>query len=176
MNTFPPITIRQVEESDADAVLAAVRESYAEVSPWMVWCTADYSMEDALKWIRATGEARAAGSACEFLVFDSSGALAGVCGINHVNSIDRFANLGYWIRTSRTGRGIAPAAVLAVAEWAFANTPLNRLEIVAALGNTRSQRVAEKVGALREGILRSRLVVGGVPVDAVMYSLVRPPL
>ena len=47
-------------------------------------------------------------------------------------------------------------------------------EIVIAVGNRRSQRVAEKVGALREGVLRSRLVLPSGPSDAVMYSLVRP--
>jgi RimJ/RimL family protein N-acetyltransferase len=101
--------------------------------------------------------------------------LAGVCGVNHINNVDRFANLGYWIRTSLSRRGLAPAAVLAVAEWTFANTPLNRLEIVVAVGNTKSQRVAHKVGALREAVLHQRMMVNGAPSDAVMYAVVRPP-
>jgi len=45
---------------------------------------------------------------------------------------------------------------------------------VIAVGNSRSQRVAEKIGATREGVLRSRLVLPSGPSDAVMYSLVRP--
>jgi ribosomal-protein-serine acetyltransferase len=43
---------------------------------------------------------------------------------------------------------------------------------VAAVGNVHSQRVAEKIGATREGILRNRLTLGGKQVDAVMYSLI----
>jgi RimJ/RimL family protein N-acetyltransferase len=49
-----------------------------------------------------------------------------------------------------------------------------RLEIVCAVGNVRSQRVAEKVGALKEGVLRNRLLLPSGPSDAVMFSLVRP--
>ena len=49
---------------------------------------------------------------------------------------------------------------------------MKRIEIVAAVGNRRSQRVAEKVGAAREGILRNRLKIGEVWHDAVMFSLV----
>src|SRR6185295_8307844 len=99
---------------------------------------------------------------------------AGGCGINHINEVDRFANLGYWVRTSLAGRGFAPAAVLQLISWTFANTILNRLEIVVAVDNVRSQRVAEKVGAQRDGVLRKRVVVRGVSSDAVMYSVVRP--
>jgi RimJ/RimL family protein N-acetyltransferase len=61
-----------------------------------------------------------------------------------------------------------------VAEHAFQETDLMRLEIVCAVGNVRSQRVAEKVGALREGVLRNRLLLPSGPSDAVMFSLVRP--
>ena len=50
---------------------------------------------------------------------------------------------------------------------------LLRLEIVCAVGNQRSQRVAARAGALREGILRHRLLLHDQPVDAVVYSLVR---
>ena len=98
----------------------------------------------------------------------------GGCGVNQVNSIHRFANLGYWVRSSATGRGVARAAVRETAEFVFQNTDLIRLEIVCAVENRRSQRVAEALGAVREGILRSRLLLHGQAVDAVMYSLVRP--
>ncbi|HNX51781.1 MAG TPA: GNAT family protein [Thermoanaerobaculaceae bacterium] len=46
--------------------------------------------------------------------------------------------------------------------------------IVVAEGNLPSQWVAEKTGALREGVLRSRLRIHGVYHDAVMHSIVRP--
>ena len=69
---------------------------------------------------------------------------------------------------------MARAAVRETAEFVFQNTDLIRLEIVCAVENRRSQRVAEAVGAVRDGILRSRLLLHGKAVDAVMYSLVRP--
>jgi RimJ/RimL family protein N-acetyltransferase len=46
------------------------------------------------------------------------------------------------------------------------------VEIVIALENKASIRVAEKVGAHSEGILRNRMVVGREVYDAFMYSLV----
>jgi RimJ/RimL family protein N-acetyltransferase len=83
------------------------------------------------------------------------------------------ANLGYWIRSSQTRRGLATAAVRLLAHWAFDNTDLNRLELVISVENLASLRVAEKAGAVREGILRSRLLLYGRSHDAALYSLLR---
>ena len=78
------------------------------------------------------------------------------------------------MRSSAAGRGIAPAAARLAADYAFKQTALVRLEIVCAIDNLRSQRAAEKTGAVREGVLRSRLVLHGKPTDAVMYGIARP--
>ena len=103
----------------------------------------------------------------------SSGRFAGATGLNQFDPIARRANLGYWFRTSSTGRGYATESVLAVARFGFTTLELERIEIVAAVGNLRSQRVATCAGATREGIARRRLRVGDVQHDAVVFSLVR---
>jgi RimJ/RimL family protein N-acetyltransferase len=82
------------------------------------------------------------------------------------------ANLGYWVRSSATKRGVASAATRLIARFGFRELGFQRLEIVAATGNGASQRAAEKAGATREGVLRKRLLINGQPHDAVLYSLV----
>jgi ribosomal-protein-serine acetyltransferase len=75
---------------------------------------------------------------------DSDGRVLGTCGINQINKIHQFANLGYWTRSSEAGKGVAVAAVRELERWVFSETDLERLEIVVACGNRRSERVAEK--------------------------------
>lgn len=101
------------------------------------------------------------------------GQFVGATGINQIDRAARRANLGYWLRTSATGRGYATMATLIVARWAFETLALERIEIVVALGNTKSQRVAQRAGATREGIARKRMRIGEVQHDAVIFSLVR---
>jgi len=57
------------------------------------------------------------------------------------------------------------------AQFGFTELHLKRLEILTAAGNVRSQHVAEKAGAMREGMLRQRLNIGDVWHDAVLFSL-----
>jgi ribosomal-protein-serine acetyltransferase len=166
--------IRLYQRGDAEQMHAAALESVAEVYPWMAWCHERYSLEEAQQWVAVQEDLAKQRMAYEFAILDEGGRFLGGCGVNQISKANRFANLGYWVRTSATGRGVAPAAVRLVTEYAFKETDLIRLEIVCAAGNTRSQRVAEKVGAVREGVLRSRLLLPTGPSDAVMYSLVRP--
>ncbi len=173
MRTMPTCNLRVYEPSDADALYAAVRESAAELSIWMPWCHAEYAPSEAGEWAASRQTLAAQGLEYNFAIVDSAGAFLGGCGINQINRVHRFANLGYWVRTAATGRGIATAAVVLLAEWTFRNTDLVRLEIVCAVGNERSQRVAERAGAVREGILHRRLVIHGRAHDAVMYGITR---
>jgi ribosomal-protein-serine acetyltransferase len=164
--------IRPYQQDDAEHVSAAICESVTDVSPWLGWCHAGYSLDEAREWIAGQEELARQGQALAFGVW-REGRYVGGCGVNQVNGVHRFANLGYWVRSSAMGQGVAPAAVRLVAEHVFRETELIRLEIVCAIGNVRSQRVAEKSGAVREGVLRNRLILPGGPSDAVMFSLVR---
>jgi ribosomal-protein-serine acetyltransferase len=174
VNFAQMLSLRYPEPEDAPAVLAAVRASIEVLHAWMAWCRLDFSLADASVWIGQQPEARLTGTAFEFLVCDTSGELVGVCGVNQINKDYRYGNLGYWVRSSRAGQGMATLAARQVAEWAFETTDLERLEIVVATGNIASQRVAEKLGSVREGVLRSRLLIHGAFHDAVMNSLIRP--
>jgi ribosomal-protein-alanine N-acetyltransferase len=68
---------------------------------------------------------------------------------------------------------VATAAVGEIVRFAFEQTELARLEVLCAVGHAVSQRVAEKAGAILEGILRDRLRLADRLTDAVMYSIVR---
>ena len=58
-----------------------------------------------------------------------------------------------------------------VARWGFDHLGLERITIFAAPGNPASQRVAEKAGFTREGVLRSYTRVKDERLDMVCFSL-----
>ena len=92
--------------------------------------------------------------------------------MNFINRVHQIGNLGYWVRSTAAGRGVATQAARLMARFAFEQVGLHRVEILAAIPNIASQRVAEKAGAVREGVLRNRLLIRGVSYDAILFSLI----
>ena len=167
------ISLRPYRMNDAPALYEAIRESLSELMPWMHWCHPDYSIEDARQWISSQVETNENRSEYGFRITDArTDALLGAAGLNQIKAAYRSANLGYWIRTGAAGRGSATRAARMIARFGFEELNLIRIEIVAAVGNLASQRVAEKVGAVREGVMRKALLIHGTAHDAVLASLV----
>jgi ribosomal-protein-serine acetyltransferase len=167
------ISLRRHRTHDAPALAEAALESTREAFAWLPWCHPAYTVTEAAAWIERCDAEWERGSEYSFVVVDAGDRVLGGCGLNQLRREHRIANLGYWVRTSATRRGVATATVRAVARFAFAETDLVRLEIVVALGNAASHRVAEKVGALREGVAHDRLQLHGRSHDAVVYALLR---
>jgi ribosomal-protein-serine acetyltransferase len=167
------ISLRPHRREDAEAVYEAARESLADMYPWMPWAHKDYSFKESRQWMKKGPHEWKKGTAFDFAILDArDGSFLGGCGINRIDFAHRWANLGYWVRSSRAGKGIAPAATILLARWAFEKLGLLRIEIAAAAGNSRSRRVAEKAGAKFEGMLRNRFYLYGQSHDAALYSLV----
>lgn len=166
------VRIRRSSVGDARRVVEAVRASAAELTRWMPWAHAGYSLEDSRMWLDLCREGWEKGTQYSFAAFDVvTGELVGDCSISQINRMHGFANLGYWVRSSATGQGLASTLARRVARFGIEELALNRLEILTALDNLASQRVAEKAGATREGVLRSRLVMRDEVWDAVLFSL-----
>lgn len=187
-----PLSLRPPRAEDAQPLLDAIRESMTELSTWMSWCHAGYGLEDSAQWIARTlaaggggggggvggvGAVGAVGVVAppehNFVILDAGSRILGTCGLNQIRPENRLANLGYWVRTSAAGNGVATEAVGRIAEYAFARTDLARLEIVVAVDNAGSRRVAEKAGAIFEGVARDRIFIHGAHTDAAMYVLLR---
>jgi ribosomal-protein-serine acetyltransferase len=168
-----PLLIRPYREGDASALYEAVRESIPEVSVWLPWCHENYSIDESREFIGSREISSQGAEWYSFGIFETDGGrfLGGV-GLNFINRVHQMANLGYWVRTSAAGRGVATAATRLAAKFGFEQLGLHRIEIVAAVDNVPSQRVAEKADARREGVLRNRLLIRGESVDAVLFSLV----
>ncbi|KAJ9182133.1 hypothetical protein P3X46_006159 [Hevea brasiliensis] len=90
---------------------------------------------------------------------------------NSGNDICR-GELGYVLAGQYWGKGIATRAVKMVAKTIFSERPeLERLEALVDVQNVGSQKVLEKAGFTREGVLRRYFILKGRSRDVVMYSL-----
>jgi RimJ/RimL family protein N-acetyltransferase len=167
------VVLRRPTLDDLPQLHEAVLESIPELQPWMSWAHPGYQEFEARTWLESLPEGWEQGGFYQFAITDArDGAFLGGSGLNNLLSAYRLANLGYWVRSSQRGKGIAGRAARLVARFGFEQINLVRAEIVVAEGNTASLRVAEKCGARREGLLRNRMTIGEQVLNAYMHSLI----
>jgi ribosomal-protein-serine acetyltransferase len=171
--TTGDLLLRDFRMSDVDAVYDAIMESISELSKWMWWAHPAYSKDETRAFIETRTEAHEKDLDLSYAIIHSlSGEFLGSVGINEVDQVHKSCNLGYWVRTGATGCGLAAAAARRLARYGLTEAGLQRIEIVASVQNLASQRVAEKIGAVREGIARKSMNIHGEPHDAYVFSLI----
>jgi len=82
------------------------------------------------------------------------------------------ASIGYWVNTPQTGKGFCTQAVRLLVENTMKALNLIRIEIIVAVDNIASQKVAEKAGAQFEAVLKNRIRLRGLAVDANMFAFI----
>ena len=168
--------LRPYERRDATAFMYAVREAAVAADHWISWAEEAYSEQDARSWFRSVAVGHKTGTSYEYGIFSlAEEAFIGGAGLNRIDSHNRIANLGYWVRPTHRRQGVACECALALVEYAFAVLGLQRIEVVVALGNDASEGVARKIGARLECVAPNRLRVRGQPVPAYVFALVAPP-
>ena len=86
------------------------------------------------------------------------------------------AEVGYALTTRFQNRGVMSQALQLLVADLFLATPLERLEARCAVENVASQRVLERVGFVREGLLRGYFQLAGARLDNYLYALLRADL
>lgn len=169
------VVLRKLQTEHIEPLFEAARESFGgEFTRWMPWCHENYSIEESEFFIKTCLMNWENGEEYTFAICEpKTGKFIGLVGLNTFNSAHKFYNVGYWVRVSAQKNGFVSEAAKLLAKAAFEVLEINRLEILVAKDNIPSQKAAEKCGAVREGILRNRLLIHGVSHDAVIYSMVK---
>ena len=165
------LLIRRYSIHDEKVLFQAARESIAEVFEFLPWCHPDYRTSDAAEWLDSTRPKWKDGSSYNFGIFSKDGTeFHGGCGITLIDE-HPIANLGYWIKTSSTGKGIATESTIGLSRFCIEKMGLQRIEIVMSVQNRASKAVAKASGAQFEGRARNRMLLHGKRHDAFVYSI-----
>ena len=129
----------------ADEAAAAVRESLAELKPFLPWAQDDYDAAASRAFIERSVRDWADGTEFNYAIFTTTGDLIGSIGLM-TRMGPGTLEIGYWIRTVYAGRGYMTAAVNALAAVAFTLPGVDRVTIRHDAANAASAAVAAKAG------------------------------
>jgi RimJ/RimL family protein N-acetyltransferase len=129
------------------------------------------SERDARATFRRDARDRASGDAARFAAV-SGGGFAGLFLLHSFAWEHRRAECGFLVVPAARRRGIALEAVRLLAGWAFSALGLHRVGLATLKDNLATQRLAERAGFEREGILRAYTREWDEPIDNVIFSAV----
>ena len=162
------LILRPWTPDDAPAIVEACSDP--EIPRWIPMIPSPYTEEDARTFLDHCRETWDQGEAYSFAIVDAqTGELAGSVAMRLL----RFGtgHFGYWVAREARGRGVATEALKTLCRWAIDTLDVKRLELLTDPNNVASQRVAEKAGFQREGILRSSLEYrDGTRCDSIIFS------
>ncbi len=165
------LTLRPSHPGLFEGCWRAVENSFNELRVWMPWAI-DPDPKETLEFLRKAEQEWEEGLERHFTLFYDSEA-CGQCSLDRPDPLNSAYEMGYWLRSDLTGRGLMTEAADAVVGFAFNTIATHRIELRAGTENRPSIRVAEKLGFQREGIAREGARGADGFYDAYLYGLLR---
>ncbi|HAU29321.1 MAG TPA: GNAT family N-acetyltransferase [Rhodospirillaceae bacterium] len=139
------LTLRPCRAGDGRAIFEAVSESMQDFVPWLELAQGTPTLEESDEKARRFAADFILRKHLSFAIFASDRFL-GMIGVYGFNWKIPSAHLGYWLRTSETGKGIMTEAARALTLYLFRHVGLRRLAILYDENNTKSVAVAKRLG------------------------------
>jgi [ribosomal protein S5]-alanine N-acetyltransferase len=165
------LTIRLVTQADLPALLEYNSDdAVTRYLPYASW----KGMADAQEWLGRAEARLAAREALQFVaVLRETGSIIGSCLLFHFDEPSRRAEVGYLLGRAHWGAGYMFEAMHALADFAFTQMNLRRLEAEIDPRNAASAKLLERLGFAHEGHLRERWDLKGELSDSGLYGLLR---
>lgn len=166
----PTLTLRYATAADAPALLELASDP--QVTRFFSWGPYE-RVEEPLVYIDRLAGQRERGEQLDLLIVHRDDGPIGVTGLSELSVRDRRAIVGSWLGRRWWGSGANAEAKALVARLGFEHLGLDRIGAYADVENARSQRALEKVGFVREGVLRGWHRHGDTVHDVALFSLLR---
>src|SRR3954469_13609670 len=142
-----------------------------EIPRWTA-VPAPYGEHDAREYLARAEIDRRSGRELTLAVVDSDGGeLLGSCGLARFDWQDRKVEVGYWVAAAARQRGVGSRSTGLLSRWALSSLGMDRVELLVNPMNEASQKLAERAGFTREGLLRAYRRRKGEREDLIMFSL-----
>jgi RimJ/RimL family protein N-acetyltransferase len=166
----PKVTLRELRESDAEALLAMLTsEEVAEfVSPL------PRTVEGFSSFISDVQNERLVGNSfCFGIVPDGYDDAMGLFQVRQLEPGFGSAEWGFAVGSPFWGTGVFLEGARAVIDFSFGVVGVHRLEARSIASNARGNAALRKVGAMQEGILRRSFQRNGRFFDQILWSILK---
>ena len=166
------IAIALVQESFAAHYAELVTTQSDYLSQWLAWPPHCKTEQDFRIFIQRSLHDYAEGKSMTCAIV-YQGNIVGNCSFNTINHDLKKVTIGYWLSEPEQGKGIVTQVVRKLIEIAFDELDMEKVEISAAVGNSASRAVCERLGCELKGIITQNENLNGRIIDHAIYGLKR---
>jgi ribosomal-protein-alanine N-acetyltransferase len=167
--------IRPLTLEDAEPLLDMLRINSEFLAPWQpIRAREFFTLAEQRAAIARLLDDQARGLMLAHVILDEDRLIGRVTLSNIVRGPFQSCSLGYWVGSADNGRGHASAAVAQIAQVAFSQLGLHRIQAGTLPHNLASQRVLERNGFERFGYARRYLQIAGRWQDHVLFQKIAP--
>jgi len=107
------------------------------------------------------------------MILKYKGMLVGLIGLHRIYPADARAEIGYWMGEDFQGKGIMTKAIPVFLQYAFEGRAINRVELITLTNHDRNIKMVEKLGFIKEGVLRERYFMHNTFQDAILFRMLK---
>jgi len=165
------VTLRPSEEKDIDSIFNACQDP---LIPAFTTVPAAYTIDHAIDFVRSDPFSFAERREFRFVIDYGNGddvKFAGVISLHTINIKNHTAEIGYWLEKSMRGKGIGTIAAKMITDYGFRTLGFRRIDGLADVDNTPSQKLLTSAGYQKEGILRNKVTrEDGRQIDMALFA------
>jgi RimJ/RimL family protein N-acetyltransferase len=140
------VVVRTYTADDMPALVDVVNRELDHLRPWMPWAQEPVTVEGQTAWWRSTLEPGDDGPRdLPYGIFAADGRVIGGTGF-HLRGGPGVVEIGYWLASGVTGRGLMTRVVSALVEVARQVDGVRQVEIKCDAANDRSAAVPQRLG------------------------------
>ncbi len=166
------LSLKLLEKRDIPELFALVDRSRDYLREWLPWVDGMKKEEDYEPvidmWLKQFAEDNGFQVGIMY-----QGELVGMIGYHQIDRANLKTSIGYWLAEDYQGKGIMTKATRALVDHAFNTLHLNRVEIQCGMKNVKSRAIPERLGFVKEGVLRDAEYIYDHFHDCVLYTMLR---
>jgi len=164
------IRLKEIGMDDVDKIFHIIDSEREYLAEWLPFVNETRKLADTMTFVKNYVEAE---SKEPTFAIHFKNQLVGLIGMKDTDLDNQKTEIGYWLSEKYQHFGIVTKSAETLIDYAFYKLNLNRIQLKAATGNLKSQRVAERLGFIREGIERDGELHERGFVDLVVFGLLK---
>ena len=165
------VTLRPSEEKDIDSIFNACQDP---LIPAFTTVPPAYTIDHAIDFVRSDPFSFTERREFRFVIDYGNGddvKFAGVISLHTINIKNHTAEIGYWLEKSMRAKGIGTIAAKMITDYGFRTLGFRRIDGLADVDNTPSQKLLTSAGYQKEGILRNKVTRDdGRQIDMALFA------